>query len=160
MRLFDSAGFSTCNFINGRAQASVITQAKRILQKIIHGAVWTQHQNSLVPSSRPSTSSNSIAILVNRRIARKLTKKRCTCERSQWTIRRNLRRYLRESNVWLHLNRIRRARVRACRQVDEGAYRIAIRNSAGIRVNAAAIIVEKSLQAGQVIRTNTFSLHT
>ncbi len=34
-----------------------------------------------------------------------------------------------------------------------------MRNSAGIRVNAATIIVEKRLQAGQIIGLTTFCLH-
>ena len=84
--LFNSAGFSTCNFINGRAQTSIVTQTKRVLQKVIHGAIWTQYQNSFIPSSWPSTSTNGIAIFVNRRIIRKLIKKRGTCKRSKWTI--------------------------------------------------------------------------
>ena len=84
--LFNSAGFSTCNFINGRAQTSIVTQAKRILQKVIYGAIWTQYQNSFIPSSRPSASTNSVAIFVNRRIVRKLIKKCSTHKRSKWII--------------------------------------------------------------------------
>ena len=84
--LFNSAGFSVCNFINGRTQTSIVTQTKRVLQKVIHGAIWTQYQNSFIPSIRPSTSTNSVTILINRRIVRKLIKKRGACKRSKWTI--------------------------------------------------------------------------